>query len=74
MAENQNAALIRRAYEDALGSLPTPEETLAFLNSQEPNKRAKLVDRLLGFETGGPPNNYNDLYAEVDVGYPRRQR
>jgi hypothetical protein len=58
-----DSTFIRRAYEDALGSLPTPEETLAFLNSQEPNKRAKLIDRLLGFETGGPPNNYNDLYA-----------
>lgn len=58
-----DATFIRRAYLDALGTLPTPEDTLAFLQSAEPDKRTKLVDRILGFETGGPANNYNDLYA-----------
>jgi hypothetical protein len=38
---------IRRAYLDALGVLPTAEETHSFLNDQRPDKRARLIDRLL---------------------------
>lgn len=38
---------IRRAYLDVCGILPTPEETRAFLNSKEPDRRAKLIDALL---------------------------
>ena len=42
-----DAAFLRRAYLDALGVLPTPEEARAFLADRDPEKRAKLVDRLL---------------------------
>jgi hypothetical protein len=38
---------VRRAYLDADGRLPRPDETLAFLGSQDPNKRGKLVDDLV---------------------------
>jgi len=38
---------IRRAYLDALGVLPTPKEVRAFLNSNEPDKRGRLIDELL---------------------------
>ncbi len=38
---------IRRVYLDVLGTLPTPEETTAFLLSREPHKRARLIDQLL---------------------------
>ncbi|MEW6305256.1 MAG: DUF1549 and DUF1553 domain-containing protein [Verrucomicrobiota bacterium] len=38
---------IRRASLDAAGVLPSPEETRAFLADTDPDKRAKLVDRLL---------------------------
>jgi hypothetical protein len=37
----------RRAFLDVIGRLPTPDETLAFLADQSPDKRAKLIDRLL---------------------------
>lgn len=37
----------RRAYLRAIGRLPTPEETRAFLADSSPDKRARLVDRLL---------------------------
>ncbi|MBM3995592.1 MAG: DUF1553 domain-containing protein [Planctomycetes bacterium] len=37
----------RRAYLDAIGRLPTPDETRAFFADQAADKRAKLVDRLL---------------------------
>jgi hypothetical protein len=38
---------LRRAYLDALGILPTPAETRAFLADPSPDKREKLVDALL---------------------------
>ena len=34
-------------YLDTLGALPTPDETRAFLSDASPDKRAKLIDRLL---------------------------
>ncbi|MBI1917747.1 MAG: DUF1549 domain-containing protein, partial [Planctomycetes bacterium] len=48
-----DAAFLRRAYLDAIGTLPTVEETRTFLASTDPEKRNKLVDRLLGL-TGDP--------------------
>jgi hypothetical protein len=38
---------LRRAYLDAIGVLPTVEEARAFLADTRPDKRARLVDRLL---------------------------
>ena len=38
---------LRRAYLDAIGLLPTADETRAFLVSTNPNKREKLIDSLL---------------------------
>ena len=42
-----DATFLRRAYLDALGVLPTPDEARAFLDDPDPARRAKLVDRLL---------------------------
>jgi hypothetical protein len=38
---------VRRLYLDICGILPTPEETRAFLASNDKDKRARLVDQLL---------------------------
>ncbi len=38
---------LRRAYLDIIGTLPTVEESTAFLNDAAPDKRDKLVDALL---------------------------
>lgn len=38
---------VRRAYLDAVGRMPTPEETRAFMADRDAQKRAKLVDRLV---------------------------
>lgn len=40
--------LIRRLTLDLVGRLPTPQEIEAFVASKDADKRAKLVDRLLG--------------------------
>jgi hypothetical protein len=42
-----DATFLRRAYLDAIGCVPTPEEARAFLDSSDPDKRAKLIDQLL---------------------------
>ena len=38
---------VRRIYLDAIGRIPTPDETRAFLESKDPAKRANLIDSLL---------------------------
>ncbi len=58
-----DATFLRRAYLDAIGTLPQPEDVTAFINDADPAKREKLVDRLLGL-TGDPNLDvYNDQYA-----------
>lgn len=39
---------LRRVSLDAIGTLPTADEVRAFLDDDDPNKRAKLIDELLG--------------------------
>ena len=56
-----DATFIRRAFLDAVGSLPSRDEVQAFLASPDPDKRHKLVDRLLGFDPAD--SRYNDRYA-----------
>jgi Protein of unknown function (DUF1553)/Protein of unknown function (DUF1549) len=41
-----DAEFLRRVYVDTTGLLPSEEETLSFLTSADPQKRAKLIDRL----------------------------
>lgn len=48
---------VRRAYMDVCGVLPTPEESKAFLDSKEADKRAKLIDALLD------RSEYSDLWT-----------
>ncbi|MEO1996824.1 MAG: DUF1549 and DUF1553 domain-containing protein, partial [Planctomycetaceae bacterium] len=58
-----DATFLRRAFFDAVGSMPTVDETLAFIDSDDPHKRDAIVDRLLGL-TGDPELDvYNDRYA-----------
>lgn len=58
-----DAAFLRRAYLHATGTVPTVEEARLFLDSSDPDKRRKLVDRLLGL-TGDPRQDlHNENYA-----------
>jgi hypothetical protein len=43
---------LRRLYLTVTGALPTPQETVKFLDSKDANKREKLVDVLLRSELG----------------------
>ncbi len=38
---------LRRVYLDTIGTLPTPDEARAFLADADPQKRSKLIDKLL---------------------------
>jgi hypothetical protein len=42
-----DAEFIRRAYLDAAGTLPTPDEVRKFVSDSAKDKRAKLIDELL---------------------------
>ena len=60
-----DATFLRRAYVDAVGTLPSPAEAVAFIDSPDPLKREKLVDELLGL-TGDPTRDtHNDQYAAL---------
>jgi nitroreductase len=43
-----DATFLRRAMLDTIGTLPTPVEVEAFLEDRTPDKRARLVDAILG--------------------------
>jgi hypothetical protein len=58
-----DATFLRRAYLDATGTLPTPEQAAAFLGSKAPDRRNQLIDALLGL-TGDPARDvHNNAYA-----------
>jgi hypothetical protein len=56
-ASSSDAQFLRRAYLDAIGVLPTPEEVEEFLANKSPDKRAKLIESLLERE------EYADYWA-----------
>lgn len=42
-----DATFLRRVFLDTIGTLPTAEEAQTFLGDKSPDKRARLIDRLL---------------------------
>ncbi len=54
---------VRRVYLDIVGRIPTYEETTAFLEDQDPNKRPRLVNTLLD-SPGYNSHTYN-YWADV---------
>lgn len=59
-AECDDATFVRRAFLDAIGTLPPVEVVESFIASTEPNKHEQLVDALLGL-TGDPSR---DVYVD----------
>ncbi len=45
--QSNDAEFIRRIYIDTIGTLPTPEETNAFLADRNSDKRNKLIEQIL---------------------------
>lgn len=58
-----DAQFVRRIYLDITGTIPTYQQTLKFLNSKDPEKRASLIDELLGSE-GYASHSFN-YWADV---------
>lgn len=52
-----DTTFLRRAYLDATGTLPSPQEVREFLGDNRPDRRQRLVDQLLSSE------NYIDYWA-----------
>jgi hypothetical protein len=61
-----DAAFLRRAFLDTVGVGPTDAEVAAFLADASPDKRAKLVDRLLADDrfADGWVGTFQDVLAE----------
>lgn len=58
-----DGAFLRRAFLDAIGTTPTVAEARQFLDSKDPDKRRKLVDRLLGLSPYPVENVHNNAYG-----------
>jgi hypothetical protein len=43
----KDEVFLRRAYLDLLGNVPKADESIAFVSDKSPDKRARLIDRLL---------------------------
>src|SRR5687768_5476606 len=61
---------VRRIYLDVVGRIPTRLETVTFLKSGEPSKRARLIDTLLASEgsTAHLFNYWADLLRVLSKG------
>lgn len=58
-----DATFLRRAYLDVSGTLPTPAQATAFLDSKAPDKRNQLIDALLGMTGDAKRDVHNNAYA-----------
>lgn len=58
-----DAEFLRRAYLDITGVIPSASKTREFLESKEPNKRAKLIDELI--DSKGFGNRLGDIWANL---------
>jgi len=46
-ARSSDSVFVRRIYLDLVGMIPSYDETIAFLKDSDPQKRTKLIDKLL---------------------------
>lgn len=66
--DTTDAQFVRRIYLDITGTIPTAKQTRAFLNSNSPAKRERLIDQLLS-SPGYASHQFNywtDLFRVVD--------
>ena len=55
--------IVRRLYLDIAGRIPSVEEAADFINSRDPQKRAKLIDTLL--DSDGYTSNMFNYWADI---------
>ena len=78
-----DATFLRRASLDVTGLPPTPDEVRAYLADKSPDKRAKVIDELLGksgyaalwatkFSDVLKPNSFNANYGLLEAAEARR--
>ena len=65
-----DAVFLRRVHLDLVGTIPSAEETRAFLSSSEKDKRKRVVDRLL--ESNAWTEQWARVWCEVLLGDYRR--
>ena len=58
-----DAQFLRRVYLDITGTIPTYQQTQKFLSATEPDKRARLIDDLLGSD--GYASHFFNYWADV---------
>lgn len=58
-----DAQFVRRTYLDITGTIPTADQTLAYIKSKHPKKRLALVDSLLG--KPGYASHFFNYWADV---------
>ncbi len=58
-----DATFVRRIYLDLIGRIPTTRETSEFLESKAPDKRDRLIDKLLASE--GYTQHFFNFWADV---------
>jgi len=68
-AEADDATLVRRVTLDLIGRIPTAAEARAFIESSDPDKRTKLVDRLIE-SPGFARHQADSLDAMMMAGLP----
>jgi hypothetical protein len=71
---SSDAVFVRRVHVDVIGTLPTPAEVEAFVADKDPQKRSKLIDRLVerpeyGYTFG---NKWADILKVKRNGDPKR--
>ena len=62
-APASDEVLVRRLYLDIAGRIPTMDEAKAYMNSKDPQKRAKLIDTLLASD--GYTSHMFNYWADV---------
>lgn len=62
-APASDEVFLRRVYLDVIGRVPTLDEATHFLNSDDPKRRARLIDELLASE--GYVNHFYHLWADI---------
>ncbi len=76
-ARSTDAVFLRRVHLDLVGTIPTHDEAVAFLDDTSPDKREKLIDRLLADPRFGRKQGDEwdmVLFGRNPAGYDTRDR